>query len=456
MKNIMLFICLLTGVLTAQTLRVSDDGRRLVKEDGSAFIYLADTAWELFHRCNREEAELYLRDRRDKGFTVIQAVILAELDGLNTPNPYGERPLIDNDPLKPNEKYFEHVDWILRKAQELDLVIAALPTWGDKWNLRWGVGPVIFDASEKAEQYGEWLGRRYKEQANIIWVLGGDRIPEKPLHLEIIRAMARGLRQGDGGRHLMTFHPMGSKSSSEWFHHDDWLDFNMMQTGHWQRHKHVYKMIEHDYRLQPIKPCLDGEPQYEDIQVRLSPDNERFTAYDAREAAWWAMLAGACGHTYGNGNIWQMYKPGREPVLGARLPWDQAIDQPGARQMGFMRQVFESRPFLDLVPDQQVLSDYFGQDYDRIRAARDKSGSWLIVYLPQGQATRIRVQKLEADTVSGWWFNPREGTSQRIEPFANPKTDWAVMPPSSGPRTDWVLILDDATKEWPDPADFQW
>jgi len=441
----------------AQWLRVSPDGRKLVREDGSAFFYLGDTAWELFHRCDREEAELYLKDRAEKGFTVIQAVVLAELDGLNTPNVYGERPLIDNDPLRPNEAYFQHVDWIIGKAAEQGLVVGVLPTWGDKWYLQWGVGPVIFDTPEKAEKYGKWLGRRFRNQSNIIWILGGDRNPDKPIHLQIIRAMARGLRKGDGGRHLMTYHPTGGKSSSEWFHNDDWLDFNLMQTGHWRRHKKVYRMIEHDYNLQPTKPCLDGEPQYEDIPVQLSQLNERFTAYDVREAAWWSVLSGACGHTYGNNNIWQMWKSGRKkiPWMEARVPWPIALHHPGAAQMGYLRKVFESRPFLKLVPDQQILTDYFGQDWDNIRAARDREGSYLIVYLPQGQATRIRLQKLNADTVSGYWFNPREDMSQRIEPFPNPRTDWIVMPPTSGPRTDWVLILDNHAKQYPDPVEYR-
>src|SRR5438093_1563944 len=69
-------------------LKVSENKRFLVREDGSPFFYLGDTAWELFHRLRREEAERYLKDRAAKGFTVIQAVVLAELDGLHDPNPY--------------------------------------------------------------------------------------------------------------------------------------------------------------------------------------------------------------------------------------------------------------------------------------------------------------------------------------------------------------------------------
>ena len=201
------------GAVSAATprLKVSDNHRFLVKEDGSPFFYLGDTAWELFHKLNREEAVRYLENRASKSFTVIQAVALAELDGLRSPNAYGHRPLMDNDPLRPDVKegpandYWDQVDYIVDQANALGLYIGFLPTWGDKWNKKWGVGGGSFTV-ESAAAYGEWIGRRYKDKG-IIWILGGDRPVETEQHREIVRAMARGLRQGDGGTHLMTFHP---------------------------------------------------------------------------------------------------------------------------------------------------------------------------------------------------------------------------------------------------------
>ncbi len=197
-------------------LKVSDNKRFLVTADGEPFFWLGDTAWELFHRLNREDAEKYLKNRAERRFTVVQAVVLAELDGLNDPNAYGERPLVGNDPLKPNEAYFAHVDWIVKRANALGIYVGMLPTWGDKWNKKWGVGPEIFTVAN-AEAYGEWLGRRYKD-AGIIWVLGGDRPVDSAAHIDIMRAMARGLRKGDGGAHLRTFHPTGGNGSATWFH----------------------------------------------------------------------------------------------------------------------------------------------------------------------------------------------------------------------------------------------
>jgi len=161
------------------SLSVSPDQRYLVYPDGQPFFYLGDTAWELFHRLDRKDADRYLEDRAEKGFTVIQAVVLAEMDGLNTPNAYGHRPLIENDPTRPDVRegerndYWDQVDYIVHRAAELGMFVGMLPTWGDKWVKRWGVGPEIF-SPENAESYGEWLGRRYRDDP-IIWILGGDQ-----------------------------------------------------------------------------------------------------------------------------------------------------------------------------------------------------------------------------------------------------------------------------------------
>jgi len=279
-----IFILLFSALINAQPLKISPDGHRLVKEDGSVFFYMADTGWEMFHRLSKKETELYLKDRKAKGFNVIQAVVLAELDGLNTPNAEGEKPFKDENFSKPNEAYFKHIDWVLKKAEELDMYIGLLPTWGDKWNLQWGVGPVIFDKPEKAKSFHKWLAKRYQNQANIIWILGGDRVPENKEQKEIVKAMVNGVQAGDKGVHLISYHPWGGTCSSEWFHNEDWLSFNMAQTGHSYKNNPVYKMMLYNYNLKPTKPIINSEPQYEDHPVSFTPQNERFGAFDVRQA----------------------------------------------------------------------------------------------------------------------------------------------------------------------------
>src|SRR5262245_16705404 len=149
-------------------LRVGENRRFLVTEKGEPFFWLGDTAWELFHRLNREEAEVYLKNRAERRFTVIQAVVLAELNGLKDANAYGHTPIEKNDPTKPVEDYFKHVDWIVASANARGLYVGMLPTWGNLWNRTNAIFTV-----QNAEAYGEWLGRRYKD-AGLIWIVGGD------------------------------------------------------------------------------------------------------------------------------------------------------------------------------------------------------------------------------------------------------------------------------------------
>ena len=437
-------------------LRVSDNKRYLVTADGKPFFYLGDTAWELFHRLNREQAEEYLKDRAAKGFTVIQAVVLAELDGLHDPNPYGQTPLVNDDPTKPNEKYFEHVDWITDKANELGLTIGMLPTWGDKWNKKWGVGGEIFNPGNAAA-YGEWLGKRYKDKG-VIWILGGDRPVESDAHKEVIRAMAKGLRKGDGGAHLMTYHPMGGGSSAEYFHADDWLDFNMRQNGHQAEFTGRYDKTKADYDRSPAKPVLDGEPVYEAHPVSFkAKELGHSVAADVRRPLYWDLFTGACGHTYGHHSVWQMYDKSRKPINNPLNTWREAINDPGAAQMQHGRRLVESRPYLTRVPDDSVIAadevatSVPGAGTRRFAATRDEAGTYAMVYAPVGRSFAVNMDKITGPKVKAWWFNPRDGKAAAIGEFPNTGTK-RFTPPDPGEVLDWVLVLDDAAKNYPPPG----
>ena len=269
--------------------RVSENQRFLIDQRDRPFFWLGDTAWELFHRLTYEEADRYLQDRAKKGFTVIQAVILAEYGGLTEPTPGGNLPLEANDPTRPVEAYFQHVDRVVKRANELGLVVGILPTWGDKWNKKWGQGPEVFTQAN-AEIYGKYLGKRYRDAA-VVWILGGDRPVETDKQKEIIQGMAAGLAEGDRGRHLMTFHPSGGRTSADPFGDAPWLATNMIQSGH-NFDNPNYKAIAADYGRIPTKPCLDGEPGYEDHPAGFKKENGYLGALDARKAAYWAVFAG--------------------------------------------------------------------------------------------------------------------------------------------------------------------
>lgn len=443
-------------------LRVSDNQRFVVQADGTPFFWLGDTAWELFHRLTREEAEQYLDDRARKGFTIVQAVALAELDGLDAPNAYGHRPLVDRGPAHPlvvdgpRNDYWDHVDHIVSAANALGLYVGLLPTWGDKWNKKWGAGPEVFTPAN-AEAYGQWLGRRYRD-AGIVWIVGGDRPIENDAHRAIVEAMARGLRAGDGGRHLITFHPMGGQGSAQYFHDADWLAFNMRQNGHNAKFDEGFQRTREDYDRVPVKPVIDGEPLYEGHPVSFNAKERGYSiASDVRRPLYWNLFSGAFGHTYGHHSVWQMWAPGREPVNGPLRPWSEALDDPGAGQMQHARRLLESRPFLTRIPDDTVIvadavaTSVPGAGRYRFVATRDTDGTYAMVYAPVGRTFRVRMSVIAGPSVRAWWFDPRTGDSASIGTFPNTGVR-AFTPPEPGEMRDWVLVLDDAARAYPAPG----
>ncbi|HEX2949371.1 MAG TPA: glycoside hydrolase family 140 protein, partial [Armatimonadota bacterium] len=353
---------------------------------------------------------------------------------------------VDQDPKKPNEAYFAHVDGIVNLAASLGLHIGMLPTWGDKWNKCWGVGPEIF-TPDNAYEYGLFLGRRYVGKP-IIWILGGDRAVETENHRAVLRAMAAGLREGDGGEHLCTFHPTGGHTSFESWPDEDWLDFHMWQTGH-ARNRDCYACITHDYNQSPVKPCMDGEPGYEDHPSNFDLNNGYLEDYDVRKFAYWDVFAGAHGHTYGCHPIWQFWRPGSAGYSFVRRPWTEALQLPGSGQMQYVRALLESRPYFSRIPDQSIVASEIEEGTHHVQATRDADGSYALIYLPSYKPITIDLAKLSGDTINAYWYDPRTGLAQVIASF--PRTGQREFtPPTFGP--DWVLVLDDAARHYPIPG----
>jgi len=457
--TIILLLLLVSFTSRAQTsehgpISVHSGKRYLQYADGTPFFYLGDTAWELFHRLTREEMKTYLTDRQRKGYTVIQSVCLAELDGLRVPNAYGELPFSDDAYTVPNEKYFQHVDYGIELADSLGLVIGFLPTWGDKFRKEWGVGPVIFTTETSAETFGQYLGKRYKDKQNIIWILGGDRSAED--HIPIIRAMARGIAVGisereDYTRCLMTYHPWGASSSSAWLHDETWLDFNMQQNGH-SYDREVWQYITADYNRQPVKPVMDGEPLYDEHPIDFNREkNGTSTDYHVRRSFYHSVFSGACGHTYGCHAIWQMWQPGREPVNGPLRSWQESLPLVASYHYGYGKELIMSRPYFTRIPAQDILASDAYSGHDRITATRCQNGSYAMVYSESGKPFSVNLTLLTGNSITAWWFDVRSGRAYAAGTYIK-SADCRFSPPTSGRGNDWVLVLDDTDAGFEKPG----
>jgi hypothetical protein len=420
-------------------LRVSDNRRFLQHADGTPFFYQADTAWELFHRLTREEMKTYFAARASQGFNAVQCVFLAEEDGIRVPNREGHLPLVDEDPTRPNEPYWELVDFAFDLAASYGITLAALPTWGDKIVKIWGRGPQVFDDAN-ALAYGKFVGARYGSRENLIWVIGGDRptVHEGEDRTDVYRHMAHGIRGSEAFPHLMTFHPMGGRSSSESWPNEDWLDFHMIQSGHWWYDVRADEFVDKDYALQPIKPTLDGEPCYENhrpfraIGELKDLSCPAFSDYHVRRASYWSVFAGGCGITYGCHAVWQMAAPQFSPVNHPIGTWWQSLDLAGANQLHHLKDLIVGKSYFDRIPDDSVIAEGRGEGAETARATRSATGDWALIYIPLPRPIKVDRSKLK-EGLAARWFDPRTG--RRTDAV---EADGFFHAPTA---TDWVLEL---------------
>jgi len=437
-------------------LKVSPGNFYLQYEDGTPFFWLGDTGWQMFSRLTLEEMKIYLDNRAAKGFNVIQATVLSEAV-LTKTNRYGITPFQDLNPLKPHETYFSIVDSAIRFALDRHIFMALVATWGDKVGKLRGDGSVIFD-STIAYNYGKWLGNRYKSFPNIIWIMGGDNPPKTDTsdYIPIWRAMANGIIDATHHQCIITYHPQGARSSSEWLNKETWLDLNMMQSSHGMHDAPNWDMIRKDRSYLPSKPTLDGEPNYEDHPVNPWPkwnvDNGYFRDYDVRKQLYRSVFAGACGVTYGHHAIWQFVSEREEVVNYADRGWRNAMDRPGAYQSGYLRKLIESRPMEGRIPDNSIISE--GQssaNNEHAEAFRSADNSYCMAYFPAGKKIKLNLQFMECKKITAWWFNPKDDSAKK-EGTLTRMDNMEFIPPVTGIGNDWVIIIDDAVKNYKEPG----
>ncbi len=460
-------------------IKVSDNQKFLSTKDGRPFFWLGDTDWELFHRMSREEAVEFINIRSEQGFNVLQAVALAEFNGIRQPNRYGDYPLNNEDPTQllvtPGNNadnayeydYWDHVDFIINKAAEKGIYIGLLPTWGDKVAHMWGDGPIIFN-EQNAETYGSILAKRYSKQWNIIWILGGDRpvtykwkidgIDKSFDDHEIWRAMAKGIEDVLGKDAFIIYHPSGGEfRTSNYIHNEAWNDMNAFQSGHGSRESDPWRWVKEDLAMRPQKPTLDMEPCYEDHPVnpwdgKWTRQRGYFTAYDVRARIYRGVFAGACGVTYGHHQIWQFLNKDLYPTINIGdtiIGWKTAARAEAANQMQFLKKLMLSRPYYGRIEDPSLVKSPIGKTYlDLVTATRDENKSYALIYLPQNKPVKIDLSKISGSKKNVYWYDVRTGKSIPGKVVSGNGVQ-SFTPPKEG--TDWVLVIDDTFKGYQAP-----
>lgn len=422
-----------------QLLKIADDKRSFATADGNPFFWLGDTGWLLFKKCTKEEAIQYLNIRKKQGFTVIQAMLLHEL---NITDAYGDSALINKDVSKPNttKGYWDMVDFVVKETAKRNMYMALVPVWGG--NVK--SGKVN---EQQAEAYASFLANRYKKYNNIIWLNGGDIKGSDGEN--VWKVIGKTLKEKDG-RHLITFHPRGRATSSTWFHKEDWLDFNMFQSGHKDYAQDTveprmgednWRYVANDFALNPKKPTMDGEPSYENIPHGLHDSlAARWTANDVRRYAYWNLLAGAAGFTYGENSVMQFKTTWSKDIsFGPVKTWKEEMNAVGATQMQFAKKLMTKRTMFGRKPAQDLIVNQ-GERYNYLPALQVKGAVYVYTYT--GRDIELNLARFAGKKVKSSWYNPRNGEYIAIENFTAKGVKIFDAPGKEKEGNDWVLVLE--------------
>jgi hypothetical protein len=427
------------------SLALTSDRHYLVNGE-KPFFWLGDTAWSIFLRLSKEDAYTYLKNRAEKGYTVIQCALI------NTPfprGPNGSKPVMKENGVldaisAENGDYWSQVDYIFDVAEKLGLYLAALPVWGS-------LARDGYLNPANVGGYADFLADRYGKRPNFLWVLGGDIRGDA--NYDVWDTLGKLLKQKTPGK-LIAYHPFGRTSSSYWFEDREWLDINMFQSGH-RRYdqKNLYawdeaaakepwhgednwRYVEHDRAITPVRPVLDAEPSYEQIPQGLHNGAEpRWQDYHIRRYAYWSVLAGACGHTYGHNAVFQFWDGKSMPGLAVGETWQEAIHHPGSTHMKVLKDLMESLNWQEGSPSAAVVDK--GEKEGYVTAFQGKDS--IVVYDYIGRSFMV----LDADfgDADAYWVNPENGIRSYFGKINISAGHCFTPPKKPSGFNDWVLLL---------------
>ena len=417
-------------------LKLSSNGRYLVDQKGNPFLTVGDSPWSLIAQLDEKDIGRYLEDRQKKGFNSI-IVNMIEHKFCTTPprTRFGLAPFNKpGDFSTPNNAYFDCAHKAIERAGEHGIVVWLAPAY-----LGYGGGEEGFfqeiraGGREKLRAYGRFVGKRFKDLPNIVWMLGGDYTPEKPDRWTVTE-LAAAIREEDP-THLMTAHHSPGSSAAAAFGEQEWLSVNTVYSYE----KTLFRPMLAEYRRKPVRPFVLLETTYEG-EHDSTPDQIRRQAY-------WAMLSGVCGQFFGNNPIWHFDGPGLFP---AKMTWQQALDASGSRDIAFLRKLFIDLPWQQLMPEDNhaILAEGYGNDTATALTACTADRKLSVTYIPStgtdGRELTVAMGRF-AEPVTARWYNPASGQVVEVEgsPFANHATRCLRTPGDNGTKAnDWVLILD--------------
>ena len=440
-------------------LRVASNRRYLEHLDHTPFFWLADTWWMgLCHRLHwPDEFQTLTADRKEKGFNVIQIVA-----GLY-PDMFPFDPRGANEAGYPWEtnyarirpEYFDAADQRLGYLVGQGLTPCIVGAWG--YFMPWmGVDKVKAHWRYLIARYGAWpVVWCAAGEANLPWYLAPGFPYDDRKQVRDWTEILRFVRETDPFHRPLTIHPTAIKRFTARHATDDpnLLDFDLLQTSHGTSVSLTINAVRESFSATPRMPVIDGEACYEMLGDSLPT---KWT----RRMFWLSVMNGAAGHTYGANGIWQCNRPGQphgaSPHGGSygKIPWNEAMQLPGSRQMGLAKAFFEQYPWQRFEPHPEWAAAAAAalpglEERDKLSQHSDKSSEpqatgipdlVRIIYVPEHEIIEARGLTPSAKYAASY-FDPVSGEKASLGIVqADNQGTWKCPPPL--PRDqDWVLVL---------------
>lgn len=430
---------------TKLSVSVESGKRVFITGKNEPFFWLGDTAWACPARAAWEDWVTYIDTRAGQGFNVIQINSLPQFDAVKPvwkerkPFALGTDEQWDYDKI--NIDYFHHLDKMITYANEKGLIVAVVVLWFvhvpnsrlDLQHAKHCTGRMTLD---QAKKYAEFLVDLLKNR-EIVWIISGDDDYKGEGVKEFYNAVGKVIKEKDQYGHLITTHP--AYMSGEYFHEEDWLDFNMIQSSHGDATQHnAYELVQEEWKRLPPKPVINAEPCYEGSKGWDT--GHIFDRRDVRKACWWSILSGSiAGITYGASGIWQWAEVAKESEdLENKLKktWYEAIEYPGAIDLVRIKTFLTELPWWTLEPAQQLILNK-PKSYTAVGAS--KSGDLLIAYLPEGEEIKLDISKISLGVNAHWyWYWWKAENGEKYEAKISDGQSIIIKAPSND---DWIFVL---------------
>ena len=422
---------------SAYPLKLSAGKHHVVDQNNVPVFIHGDSAWFLTEALNGADVDYYLSNRWVQGFnSVIMGLTLQKQDGVLSyeGDIYGQLPFTNTiagpftNLLSWNERYFTNVDAVIRRAADYGICVFAYPLY-DGFNGQSGYVQMAGNPTNSLYSFGQFIGNRYKNFTNIVWVGAGDYSEPNPPNY-LWNWVAAGIGSVDTN-HLITAQAARPISAASYY-----SNFVTLNSTYGSQFPYIESLAA--YQRTPVLASFAREPYYEYRNITGTP----YDALDCRNFAWWAVLSGDAGHFFGNERQYP-FAPG----------WQAEVWSPGTTSIINVVRLMNTRPWYDCIPDANhtVVTSGYGiwGTGNYVSVTREATGKTVMIYIPRNITTlTVDMTKISGSTANAWWYDPRTGAATNIGSYGTTGTRSFTSPDIN----DWVLVIDDASLRFPLPG----